>query len=347
MSGVPDHPAHHPGMNRRRFLLTSLAGALAAPLAAGAQQEGKIPRVAVLFTGISSESPAVQREPFERGLRELGWMPDSTIKIEYRYGEGSGARLEAAAAELVRQGVDLIVARGNPAVRIAQRATPTIPIVMSSADDPVSVGFVKNLARPGGNITGIANLVSELDGKRLELLKDAIPGVTRVAMLGNTTMWGAGAVRNQELKQKVVANARAIHIEVQPFEIARLEDLADVFATIERARVGALLVVADTLVLEPNRPQVVALAAKHRLPAMYPWHFYTEIGGLMSYATSIPAFHRRSASYVDRILRGAKPGDLPVEQPTKFELVINLKTAKALGLTIPQSVLLRADQVIE
>ena len=332
-------------MDRRRFLLMSLAGVLAAPLGAEAQQAGKIPRVAVLFTGISSESPAVQREPFERGLRELGWMPDSTIKIEYRYGEGSGARLEAAAAELVRQGVDLIVARGNPAVRIAQRATPTIPIVMSSADDPVSVGFVKNLARPGGNITGIANLVSELDGKRLELLKDALPGVTRVAMLGNTTMWGA--VRNQELKQKVVANARAIHIEVQPFEIARLEDLADVFATIARARVGALLVVADTLVLEPNRPQVVALAAKHRLPAMYPWHFYTEIGGLMSYATSIPAFHRRSASYVDRILRGAKPGDLPVEQPTKFDLVINLKTAKALGLTIPPSLLAQADQVIE
>lgn len=315
------------------------------PLPADAQSPGKIPRVVVLFTGSSGESPAVQREPFERGLRELGWIADSNIVIDYRYGEGSAARLETAVAELVRQGVDVIVGRGNPAVRIAQRATSTVPIVMSSADDPVAGGFVKNLARPGGNITGIANLVTELDGKRLELLRDALPRLARVAMLVNSTMWGSA--RYAALKDQLLEIARALRVEVQVFELTRRENLADVFAAMEQARVSAVLVVADTLVLEPNRPQVVALAAKHRLPAMYPWHFYTQIGGLMSYATSIPAFHYRSAVYVDRILKGAKPGDLPVEQPTKFELVVNVKTARTLGLTIPASFLARADQVIE
>jgi putative tryptophan/tyrosine transport system substrate-binding protein len=331
-------------MDRRRFLLISLTGALGAPLAAEAQQARRIPRVAVLYTGSSTENAAVQREPFERGLRELGWVPGANIVIEYRYGDGTVERLTAAATELTRQGVEVFVARGNAAINSARRASPSIPIVMSSADDPVSAGFVESLGHPGGRITGIANLVTELDGKRLELLKEAIPGLRRVAVLSNSTMWTS---RWERVRDNVTSGARALGLDVQLFEVRRLEELDVVFAAIGKARAEALLVIADTLVLEPNRPRIVAAAAKYRLPAIYPWHFYTESGGLMSYATSIPAFHHRSATYVDKILKGAKPADLPVEQPTKFELVLNLKTAKALGLTIPSSLLLRADQVIE
>jgi putative ABC transport system substrate-binding protein len=206
----------------------------------------------------------------------------------------------------------------------------------------VADGFVNNLARPGGNTTGIGNVVDELGGKRLELLKEMLPGLERVAALANPKI-----SRYKELLTAFLASARSLNLQVQVFEVTRPQDMAGVFAAIEKARVGALFVLTDIQVLEPNRPQIVAMTARHRLPAMYPWHFYTEIGGLMSYAPSVPGFHHRSPAYVDRILRGARPADLPVEQPTKFELVINLKTAKALGLTIPQSLLLRADQVIE
>jgi putative ABC transport system substrate-binding protein len=224
------------------------------------------------------------------------------------------------------------------AIRAARGITDVVPIVMSSGADPVENGLVKSLARPGGNITGIANLVQELEGKRLEMLKEAVPGVARVAILGNP--------RNSP-GTRLPAAGRALGLETQTFGVSRVGDLAETFAAMSRARVGAVLLRADTLVLEPNRARVTELAARHRLPAMYPWRFYVDAGGLVSYATSIPAFHHRSASYVDRILRGARPGDLPVEQPTKFELVVNLKTAKALGLTIPQSVVLRADEVVE
>jgi putative ABC transport system substrate-binding protein len=330
-------------ISRRGFLGGSIT-LLGWAGAAEAQPPGKIPRVVVLHTGSSSESAAVQREPFERGLRELAWTPGSNIVVEYRFGEGSVERLATSAAELVRQGVDVLVARGNVAAGVAQKATASIPIVMSSADDPVAAGYVKNLARPGGNMTGIANLVSELDGKRAGLLKEVIPGLSRVAVLANAQMWGT---RYERVRGQLFDSARSLGLDVQVFEVRSLDDIGGVFTAIDKTRPGALLVIADTIVLEPNRSKIVALAAKHRLPAMYPWHFYTEAGGLMSYATSIPAFHHRSATYVDRILRGAKPADLPVEQPTKFELVINLKTAKALGLTIPPSLRARADQVIE
>ena len=330
-------------MDRRAFLGTLAGGLLAAPLAE-AQQVGKLVRVGVLSPGSSTEAREVQREPFERGLRERGWLSGSTIAVEYRYAEGSVARLADLAAELVRLRVDVLVARGSIAIRAARQATSIIPIVMSSADDPVADGFVKTLARPDANITGIANLVSDLDGKRLALLKETLPGLARVAVLANPNM---DLRRYKDRVTALLAHARAMGVDVQVFEITRPQEIADVFGTIDKARVGAVLLRADTQVLEPNRPQVVAMTAKYRLPAMYPWNFYVEIGGLMSYATSIPGFHHRSATYVDRILRGAKPADLPVEQPTKFELVINLKTAKALGLTIPQSLLLRADQVIE
>ena len=330
-------------MDRRAFLGTLAGGLLAAPLAE-AQQVGKLVRVGVLSPGSSTEAREVQREPFERGLRERGWLSGSTIAVEYRYAEGSVARLADLAAELVRLRVDVLVARGSIAIRAARQATSIIPIVMSSADDPVADGFVKTLARPDANITGIANLVSDLDGKRLALLKETLPGLARVAVLANPNM---DLRRYKDRVTALLAHARAMGVDVQVFEITRPQEIADVFGKIDKARVGAVLLRADTQVLEPNRPQVVAMTAKYRLPAMYPWNFYVEIGGLMSYATSIPGFHHRSATYVDRILRGAKPADLPVEQPTKFELVINLKTAKALGLTIPQSLLLRADQVIE
>jgi len=329
---------------KRRAFVAGLGAALAAPLGAEAQQTGKVARVCVLYTGSSTETADVQREPFERGLRELGWTPGSNIIVEYRYGEGNVERLATAAAELARRGVDVFVARGNAAIRAAERASDTIPIVMSSADDPVGAGLVKTLARPGGRMTGIANLVTELVGKRLELLKETVPGLRRIAVLANPSMWTG---RSERTRRDIVSSAHSLGLDAQMFEVTRLDDLSGAFGAMDKARAEALLVIADTVVLEPNRARVVTMAANHRLPAIYPWHFYTDTGGLMSYATSIPAFHYRSAAYVDKILKGAKPANLPIEQPTKFELVINLKTAKTLGLTIPPSLLLRADQVLE
>ena len=331
--------------NRRQFLGTLGVLALAAPVIVEAQPAGRVPHVAVLNPGSATEAPAVQRGPFERGLRELGWLPGATVVIEYVYGDGSAGQLATVTANLVRRGVEVIVARGPVAIRAAREATTTVPIVMSAADDPIADGFVGTLARPGGNVTGIANIVSDLDGKRLDLLREAIPGLARVGVLTNPTMQGPS--RNRELIAGLHAAARARGVELQIFEVARTDEIPGAFAAIARARVGALLVRADTQVLEPNRSMVAALAIRHRLPAMYPWHFYAEVGGLMAYASSIPDFHHRSAWYVDRILKGAKPGDLPVERPTTFELVINLKTAGLLGLTLPPSLLARADEVIQ
>jgi ABC-type uncharacterized transport system substrate-binding protein len=325
-------------------LVVVLAITLFAPIVVEAQQAGKLPRVGVLYTGSSTETADLQREPFERGLRDLGWTPGLNIIVEYRYGEGNVERLTTAAVDLARRGVDIFLARGNAAIHSAERASETIPIVMSSADDPVAAGFVKTLARPGGRLTGIANLVTELDGKRLELLKEAIPGRRRVAVLANPTMWTG---RYERVRTNIVKSAHALGLDAQMFEVTRLDDLAGAFTEMDKAHAEALLVIADTVLFEPNRARVVSMVAKQRLPAIYPWHFYTDAGGLMSYATSIPAFHYRSAVYVDKILKGAKPADLPVEQPTTFELVINLKTAKALGITLPHSLLLRADHVIQ
>jgi putative ABC transport system substrate-binding protein len=328
-----------PGTIARRRFVSALTLAVAARPWPGQAQSARVPRVRILGAGRSDEPASIQREPFERGHRELGWEPGATIRLEYRYAEGSARRLEELAAELVRLKVDVIVARSRIAIEAARRASEATPIVMSSAADPVADGFVKSLARPGGNITGIANLVTELESKRLELLKEAIPGLTRVAVLFHK------APHTPETQ--LAAASRRLGVEAEMFAVNQARELAGMFVAMSQARVGAVLVRADTLLLEPNRAQVTELAARHRLPAMYPWRHYVEAGGLMSYATSIPAFHHRSASYVDRILRGARPGDLPVEQPTKFELVVNLKSAKALGVTIPQSVVLRADEVVE
>ncbi len=329
---------------RRGFLGTLGALALAAPVIVEAQTAGRVPHVAVLNPGSATEAPAVQREPFERGLRELGWRPGATVVIEYVYGDGSASQLATVTANLVRRGVEVIVARGPVAIRAAREATTTVPIVMSAADDPIADGFVGTLARPGGNVTGIANIVSDLDGKRLDLLREAIPGLARVGVLTNPTMRPG---RNRELIAALHAAARARGLELQIFDVTRTDEIPGAFAAIARARVGALLVRADTQVLEPNRSMVAAMAIRHRLPGMYPWHFYAEVGGLMAYASSIPGFHHRSAMYVDRILKGTKPGDLPVERPTTFELMINLKTAGLLGLTLPASLLARADEVIQ
>ncbi len=318
--------------------LLLLVGSAAVP----AQQPGKIPRVGVLRPGNPPPGDFGQREAFEGGLRALGWIPGTNILIEYRYGEGKPDRLFELAAELVRLPVDVIVASAPIAVRAAQQATRTIPIVMSTLPDPVGEGFVASLARPGGNTTGLTLDSEELAGKQLELLKEAQPKLSRVGVLRNPSSPGYDVAKGQ-----IDAAARRLKLEVKDFPVSRPEDLAPTFAAMSRAAVGAILVRRDVLVIETNQAEVVALAAQRRLPAMYNHRRFPDAGGLMSYGANANDIHRRSAGFVDKILKGAKPADLPVQQPTKFELVINLKTAKALGLTIPPSLVLRADQMIE
>jgi putative ABC transport system substrate-binding protein len=325
--------------------LVSLAvSLLAVACAALAQPLMKIPRIGVLSPHPSTEPPTVQREPFARGLRELGWTPGTDLLIEERYAEGEVDRLAALAAELVRLPVDVLVTRGPQATHAARQATSTIPIVMAATPDPLRLGFVASLARPGGNITGLAFLAQgDLEGKRLELLKEAVPGLDRVAFLVH---WRVAPDDVRPITDGLKVAARALRLEVRPFEVRRPPDLVEAFAAMARAQVGALLVGADPHVLEPHLAQVVALAVHYQLPAIYPWRLYVEAGGLMSYGTSLPDFHRRAATYVDKLLKGAKPADLPVEQPTTFELVINLKTAESLGLTIPPTLLFQATEVL-
>jgi putative ABC transport system substrate-binding protein len=329
---------------KRRDAIVGIALLAAAVSRAIAQQAGKIPRVGVLHPGSSKEAASVQREPFERGLRELGWVPGSTVLIDYRYAEGNAATLLELAIDLVRSGVNVIVARANPAIRAAQRATTTIPIVMSASDDPVAAGFAKSMSRPGGNITGIAVLLWELDAKRLELLKEAFPRIGRVAVISNPNN---DVGRYEERVSALQGTARSLNLQLEMFEVRRTEELTGALASIGRAKVDALLVRGDPQVIDPKRPEIAAMAAKHRLPAIYPWRYFVEAGGVMSYGTSLPGFHYQSATYVSRILKGAKPGELAVEQPTKFDLIVNLKTAKALGIEIPKAVLFRADELIQ
>jgi ABC-type uncharacterized transport system substrate-binding protein len=336
-------------MNIATLLVTLSLVILVATRATTAQPPTRVPQIGVLSPQRSTEPPTVQREPFAQGLRALGWEPGASLLIEHRYAEGEVDRLPALAAELVQLPVDVLVTRGPQATRAAQQATGTIPIVMSATPDPVRLGFVASLARPRGNITGLAFLAQgDLEGKRLELLKETVPGLARVAFLVN---WGSGnwlVVPDEErsIKEALQGAARSLRLEVQTFAVSRPENIAAAFTAMGRGPVDGLLVAADPHVLEPHLAQVVALARTHRLPAIYPWRLYVEAGGLMSYATSIPDFHRRSAVFVDKILKGAKPGDLPIEQPTTFELVINLKTADALGLTIPPTVLFQATEII-
>jgi putative ABC transport system substrate-binding protein len=329
-------------VDRRRFLLTSLAGALAAPLAPEAQQAARVARIGYLAANLAA-SPHM-REAFLQGLRDLGYVEGGNVVIEYRSAEGKLERLPALAAELIALKVDVILAGGTPQTLAAKQATKTIPIVFAAAADAVGSGIIPSLARPGGNVTGLSFLAPELVGKCLELLKQAVPGVSRVAVL-----WHPGALGERTekdmLKEAEVA-ARALGVRLQFVEARGPADFDRAFSEMTRARASALTLLTSTMFISERR-RLVDLAAKNRLPAVYPWREGVDAGGLMSYGPDFADLFRRAATYVDKILKGAKPGDLPIEQPTKFEFVINLKTAKALSLTIPPSLLLRADQVIE
>ena len=328
---------------RRRILIAYAVGALAPRLVFA--QARKVPRVGVLHAGSSKEPPAQQREPFERGLRELGWVPGKTILIEYRYAEGDPGKLPALADDFVRAPVDVIVARGNPAIGAARKATSTIPIVASGyTGDAAADGAVNSAARPGGNLTGLIGNPVDLDSKRVELLKEAFPRTQRIGVVLNPMHDGPfGADRGNKLQ----AMARALSVDLQHFEIHRAADIAPVFEVISNTRVDALLVRGDPQVLDPNRANIAARALKLRLPSIYWWPFFVDAGGLMSYGDSFSAMHHRAASFVGRILKGERAGDLPMEQPAKFDFVVNLKTAKALGVQIPKAVMFRADRIIE
>jgi putative ABC transport system substrate-binding protein len=314
---------------------------LVAPLATEAQPPSKVPRIGFLMPLLTPER-AHNLEAFRQRLHELGWIEGQNVALELRYAEAGTdtARLPDLAADLVRLNVDVIVTVGGT-TRIAQSATRTIPIVMVTAGDPVEAGFVTSLAQPGGNITGLAGLGAELSGKRLELLKQAVPQLARVALLLNPTNVSTGYVRETQVA------AQALGVALQVLEVRRPEDIAGAFAAIQQAGAGALLFLTDPLVLESHRHHVAALALQSGLPAIYPWRMYVEAGGLMSYGISLREWYRRAATYVDKILKGAKPGDLPVEQPVQFEFIINLKTAQALGIMIPPSLLILADEVIK
>ena len=322
--------------------ITLLFGGLVSPVAAEAQQAPKIARIGYLLR--DNDNPATlsnPREAFLQGLRDLGYVEGRNLVMEYRSAEGKLERLPALAAELVALKVDVIVAPSTAAALAAKQATKSLPIV--SASIPVPSGLVTSLARPGGNVTGLAFFSPELVGKCLEQLKLAVPRVSRVAAL-----WQPGGHDERmeaAMLERVEVAARALGVQLRKFEAKGPEDFDRAFSEMTRARVGALTVLPSNVFFN-ERTRLVDLAAKNRLPAVYPWRDFVDNGGFMSYGLNVPDVFRRAATYVDRILKGAKPDDLPVEQPTKFELVINRTTAKALSLTIPQSVLARADQVV-
>jgi len=329
-------------LDRRAFLATFGGGLFVAPLAAEAQQvAAKAPRIGFLAL-IPDANPHLRRA-FLQGLHDLGYVEGRNVVIQYRSAEGKIERLPALAAELVALKVDVIVTGGGtPTALAAKEATRILPIVFSSATDPVTDGLVTSLAHPGGNLTGLSNIAPELVGKCLEQLKEAVPKVSLVAVL-----WQPGALggRTDMLKPAEVA-ARALRIRLQFVEAQGPAEFDRAFSEMTRARVGALAVLGSAI-FNSERRRLVDLAAKHRLPTVYTSRDFVDVGGLMTYGPSLADSFRRAAAYVDKILKGAKPADLPVEQPTKFELVINLKAAKALGLTIPPSLIQRADQVIE
>jgi putative ABC transport system substrate-binding protein len=329
-------------MRDRRGIALACALALGlsfTPLAAAAQPATRLPRVGYLTSG---SPPARTIGAFRQGLRDLGWSEGQNIAVDYRFAEGRQDRLADLAADLVRLRVDVIVAGGTVASTAAKSATRTIPIVMIGAGDPVNLGLVASLARPGGNVTG-SSFTSDLEmyGKALELLKETLPKVRRVAVLSNPANPSTPLV-----VARVKAAARSLGVQLQTLDVREPDELDRAFAGMARERAGALFVVSDAM-FSLNRARLADLVARHRLPSMHGFREFVEAGGLMSYGPSLDALFRRAAFFVDRILKGAQPADLPVEQPATFELVVNLATARALGLTIPRSVLLRADQVIE
>jgi putative tryptophan/tyrosine transport system substrate-binding protein len=327
---------------RLAFSITLALGGLFNPFGAEAQQAAKVARIGYLSTNHGA-NPHL-REAFLQGLRDLGYVEGRNVVIEYRDAEGKPERLPALAAELVGLKVDVIVAGGTPQALAAKHATRTLPIVFAAVADPVGSGLVTSLARPGGDVTGLSMLAPELVGKCLEQLKQAVPGVSRVAVLWHPGAHGERTDKDM-LKEAEVA-ARALGVRLQFVEARGPADFDRAFSDMTRARAGALTVLTSNMFFIERR-RLVDLAAKHRLPAVFQWREGVDAGALMAYGPNVTDLFRRAATYVDRVLKGAKPGDLPVEQPTKFELVINLKAAKALGLTIPQSVLARADQVVE
>ncbi len=312
-----------------------------APLAGEAQQPGKVYRVGILTNKASDPTEARLWQAFRSGLRERGWIEGQNILIEFRAAEGDTARLPELAADLARLKVDLIVARASIWVQAAKEATSSIPIVFLSHADPVGTGHVASLARPGGNITGLAALTTDLAPKELELLISAVPMVKRIAVL-----WNPDTPSHSPALKAVEEAGRTLRVQLQPVGARTAAELEGAFAAMARARAQAVLVLGAAIFLA-ERQRVAELAIKHRLPTMSNLKDIVEAGGLVSYSPNWDDLYRRGAIYVDKILKGAKPADLPVEQATKFELVINLKTAKAIGLTIPQSVLARTDQIIE
>ena len=328
-------------MNKVVWSSILVAAMLLAPAGlAEAQQPTKIPRIGFLTAGSSSTIPA-RIDAFRQGLRELGYVEDKNIAIEWRFGEGKLDRLPALVAELVRLKVDVILSAGAAVTRPAKDATRTIPIVMAQDTDPVGNGFVASLARPGGNITGLSSYSAELNGKRLELLKEIVPKLSRLAVVGESTYPGNA----QSLKETELA-AGAFKVQLQYLDVLDPKDIETAFRDTSKGRADGVLLL-QSAVLNSQRKQTADLATKSRLPAIYYAPEFLDAGGLMSYAASITDLYRRAATYVDKILKGAKPADLPVEQPKKFELIISLKAAKQIGLTIPPNVLVRADQVIK
>ena len=322
-------------MDRRTFIGTLACSLLVASFGAEAQPSRKLPRIGVIGER-SSTDPFLTA--FRQGLRDLGYIEGQNIVIEYRYADGVVDRFPDFAVELTRLNVDVLVVGGTLAARSAKAATAMVPIVFTVVGDPVGTGLVASLARPGGNATGLSNIVSELSAKQLELLKAAVPGIARVAILHNPANSGPALIGTREA-------ARALALELEVVEVRVPNELPSVFSTLTGRHADAVLALSDPVF--GNEAQLARLTAEHRLPAMYARREFAVAGGLLAYGPNFSDNYRRAASYVDKILKGTKPGDLPVEQPTTFEFVINLKTAKALKLTIPQSVLSRADEVIQ
>jgi putative ABC transport system substrate-binding protein len=329
--------------SRKLGVVVALAlGVLSVALATTAQESkaGKTARIGRL-SPLSAEADRPNLEAFRKGLRDLGWVEGQTFTIETRFADGKPEQLPGLAAELVRQRVDVILTGSSPGALAAKKATGTIPIVMVTTGDPVRDGLVTSLARPGGNLTGVTSLGQALDAKRLELLKEAVPGVTRVAvLLEPSSFYTAPFLRERE------GAARALGIELRLLEVQDPSNLDKVLAAMPTERVGALMVQTNVMFIT-HRKRIVELVAKSRVPAVYGEREFVDAGGLMFYGASLAAMYRDAAVYADKILKGARPADLPVEQPTKLELVINLKTAKVLGMTIPPSVLARADRLVE
>lgn len=328
-------------MNTRRKLIIGLGAALITARSAYAQPARKMPQIGY----VGNATPALETallEGLRLGLRERGYIEGKNIEVHYRWANGSIDAIPALIAELIALKVDVIVTAGTPAALAAKKATTTIPIVMAAVGDPVATGIVPSLARPGGNITGLSTLYTQLEGKRIQILREFVPRMKRIALLTNP----ANAFTSVIL-QSTRAATEAQHLAAQIYEVSAAPDFEKIFAAIAKSKPDAMAVLADRPFLVSNRKRIVEFAAQNRIPAIYPFSEFMDDGGLVFYGPNFPDMFRRAATYVDKIIKGAKPADLPLEQPTRFEFIINAKTAKALGLTIPQSLMISADKVIE